>query len=294
MRDRKSPAEHKGFISPRLQGYIDRILETPRIGREREEELMLRYRQRGDRRAGQLIVEAHMRFVVAIALGYRNYSLCMDDLISEGSLGLMTALDKFDPARGTRFVTYASFWIRAFILDLIIRSWHSGKQGTGPFNSKVFFKLRRKRSMLFSRFGEDEAGLRVLAGSMGMKREAVSRMLAMLDATDVSLDQPVFHDHEVTMKDMLEDAGPGPEEEAAENQMGVRVRRELARAMEVLDERERYVLERRSLDGSCSTLAEIGRDLGVSRERARQLQERARGKLRRRLENTVCELSLAF
>ncbi len=292
MRSRKPSTSRQGFISPELQAYIDRILETPRMSREREQELMRRYHE-GDRRAGQLVVEAHMRFVVAIALGYRSYALGVDDLIAEGSLGLVTALDKFDHERGTRFVTYASFWIRACILDLIIRSWHSGKQGTGPFNSKIFFKLRRQRSRLYSRFGEDRAGLRVLAGSLGMKTEAVCLMLSILDATDVSLDQPVFHDQETTMKDLLVEQAPGPEAQASENEMSARVRLELARAMEALDERERYVLGRRSLDGSSSTLAEIGRALGVSRERARQIEERARGKLRRRLENTVCEQSLA-
>ncbi|MBW2261437.1 MAG: sigma-70 family RNA polymerase sigma factor [Deltaproteobacteria bacterium] len=293
MRASKREAGKQGFISQDLQAYIDRILDTPRMSREREVELMKRYREQGDLKAAQCIVEAQLRFVVAIALGYRNYALSMDDLISEGSLGLVTALGKFDHERGTRFVTYASFWIRACILDLIIRSWHSGKQGTGPFNSKIFFKLRRERAKLYSRFGEDGAGLRVLAKSLGLKQDAVSGMLALLDASDVSLDQPAFRDRETTMKELLEDQGSGPEAEAAAKQMSACVKRELAKAMEILDERERYVLRRRSLDGSSSTLAEIGRELGVSRERARQLEERARKKLRKRLANTVCELSLA-
>ncbi len=293
MRTFRHKKSWQGFISPELQAYIDRILQMPRMSRECEQQLMRRYHEQGDRKAGQHIVAAHMRFVVAIALGYRNYALAMDDLISEGSLGLVTALDKFDHERGTRFVTYASFWIRACILDLIIRSWHSGKQGTGPFNSKIFFKLRRQHSQLYSRFGDDSAGLRVLARSLGMEQDVVSGMLARLDASDVSLDQPVFREHETTMKELLEEQGPGPEAEASEHQMSTCVKRELARAQEILDERERYVVRRRSLDGSSATLAEIGRELGVSRERARQLEARARRKLRKRLENTVCEQSLA-
>jgi RNA polymerase sigma-32 factor len=292
MRARRRTADHQGFISPELQAYVDRILDMPRMSRATERELMKRYHHEGDRAAGQHIVEAHMRFVVAIALGYRNYALAMDDLISEGSLGLVTALDKFDHERGTRFVTYASFWIRACILDLIIRSWHSGKNGTGPFNSKIFFKLRRERARLYSRFGEDGAGLRVLASRLGMKEEAVTGMLDMLDATDVSLDQPVFRDCETSLRDLLEDGGSDPEAETADRQMRVCVASELKRAMVVLDDRERLVLERRSLGPSSSTLAEVGRELGVSRERARQLEERARNKLRRELAHTVCEQSL--
>jgi len=288
---RRCSTGQRGFVTPELQAYIDRLLLTPRMSRTRETELMRRYHEHGDREAGQSIVEAHMRFVVAIALGYRNYAVAMDDLISEGSLGLVTALDKFDHERGTRFVTYASFWIRACILDLIIRSWHSGKNGTGPFNSKIFFKLRRERARLHARFGEDAAGLRVLARSLGMKREALRRMLDRLDASDVSLDQPVFHDRETTLKELLEDRRPGPEAETADRQMRARVRSELGRAMTVLDERERLVLERRSLGRTPCTLAEVGRELGVSRERARQLEERAHRKLQRELEDAFGELA---
>jgi RNA polymerase sigma-32 factor len=290
MKMRKRSTGQQGFISPELQAYIDRLLETPRMSRAREVELMKRYHEQGDRRAGQSIVEAHMRFVVAIALGYRSYTVAMDDLISEGSLGLVTALDKFDHERGTRFVTYASFWIRACILDLIIRSWHSGKNGTGPFNSKIFFKLRRERARLHARFGEDGAGLRVLARSLGMKHEALRGMLDRLDATDVSLDQPVFDDRETTLKDFLEDRQPGPEDQTADCEVRTRVRCELRRAMTVLDERERLVLERRSLGRSSCTLAEVGRELGVSRERARQLEERARRKLHGELEHVFHDL----
>lgn len=283
----------RGFISGELQAYIDRVLATPRLSRHEEQALVRMWRDEGDDAASGLIVEAHMRYVVAIALGYRNYPISMDDLIAEGSLGLVMALRRFDPSRGTRFVTYASFWIRACILDLIIRTWHSGKQGTGPFTSKLFFKLRRERAKLFARYGEGRAGMRELARRTGLEVGVLEKMLHMLDSADVSIDQPLFHEQDATMRDVLEHAGAGPDEEAAEAECNRMLRRMIDRAIGTLDEREQYVIRTRILGESLVTLAEVGRHLGVSRERARQLEKRACRKLRGELGDAYREIAAA-
>lgn len=276
-------SQPQGFISANLQAHIDQVLAAPRMSRREERTLMCRWKKRDDDEARDRIVESHMRFVVAIALGYRNYPISMDDLISEGSMGLMVALTKFDPSRGTRFVTYASFWIRAYILDLIIRSWHSGKHGSGPFTSKVFFKLRRERARLYSRFGDQRAGRRELARCMGLSEDSLQGMLDMIDAAEVSLDQPLTGEQGVTMKELIVDSRRGPEEETAALEVRARIGRLVRQALETLDERERYVIRERMLAPRRRTLAKIGRELGVSRERARQLEARARRKLRERL-----------
>jgi RNA polymerase sigma-32 factor len=279
-----------GFISERLQAHLDRVLAMPRLGRQEEVDLIARWRDLSDREAAGRVIETHMRYVVAIALGYRNYPVSMDDLIGEGSLGLMAALSRFDPSKGTRFVTYASFWIRAYVLDCIIRSWHSGKQGTGPFTSKIFFKLRRQRARLYGRFGDSEAGKDVLARSMGLTRQSLGGMLMLLDAGESSLDQPVRPDQDCCPGDGLGDPSEGPDAAVEREDR----RRFLAAAMRgalaELDARERFVVERRLLEESGATLAEIGRRLGISRERARQLEVRAMKKLRVVLEPAWEEL----
>jgi RNA polymerase sigma-32 factor len=289
----KRDRQAAGFISEQLQQYIDRILAERRMSRGEEIELMSRWCEHGDEAASRRIVEAHMRFVVAIALGYRSYPVSMDDLISEGSLGLVVALGKFDPSRGTRFVTYSSFWIRACILDFIIRTFHSGKQGTGPFTSKLFFKLRRERARLFSKYGDGKEGMRELSRRIGLRESVLEEMLHQLDSGDVSLDQPLLGRQDATMRDMLEDTRVLPDEEASEAECSRLLGQMIDAAMEQLDDRERFVIRERMLVGSRSTLAEVGRSLGVSRERARQLEERARRKLRTELADAYAVIAAA-
>ena len=277
------PTSTSGLVSEPLQAYIDRILGTKRIDRGEEQELLRRYRDEGDVEAKHALIVAHMRFVVAIALGYRNYPVSMDDLISEASIGLVVALDKFDPSHGTRFVTYASFWIRAYVLDLVIRSWHSGHHGAGPFSSKVFFKLRRERARLYGRFGDGEAAIRSLARRMGMDEEGMRGMLQLLDSTEVSADQPLFRDQPLTLKEILPEPGDGPDERVEEALRQEALRACVEEALSTLDEREQLVIRDRMLSSTPRTLACLGERLGVSRERARQLEVRALGKLRGRL-----------
>jgi RNA polymerase sigma-32 factor len=275
-----SASRRQGPVSVELQSHLDRILSTERLSVEQERELMRRFFEDDDQEAADRLIETHLRFVVAIALRYRNYPIAMSDLVSEGTLGLMVALRKFDPSRGTRFVTYATFWIRAHVLDLVIRSWHSGKGGTGPFKSKVFFKLRREHARLASRFGTSPEGLRQMAREMGMKEGVLRDMLHRIECGDVSIDQRLSSDSATTFKDLIVDDGPDPESEVRARHDS-RIARELVEdALRILDDREAFIVKSRLMSDEPKTLASVGETLGVSRERARQIEVRARMKLR--------------
>lgn len=262
--------------------YIDRVRRIELLSREEEHELAVRA-QAGDEAAVHALARSNLRFVVAVALRYRRYGIPVSDLVSEGNLGLSIAARKFDPSRGTRFVTYASYWIRAFILDLVVRSSTMVGAGSGPLRSKIFFRLRRERAKLGNEELEPGERLARLARTFGTSEEKMAEMLARLDARDVSLDQPAFDDSGTTLLDTLEGTLASPEAALGACEVDAERRTGVAVALGVLDPRERYIVERRYMGDAEVSLAEIGRTLGVSRERARQLEARAKEKLRQKL-----------
>jgi len=268
-----------------LARYIAHVKEIPELSREEEVALARRWIQEGDHAAAAKLVHANLRYVVAIAITYRRYGLSLSDLIAEGNFGIVHAIRKFDPDRGTRFVTYAAYWIRAYILNYVIRSWSLVGVGSGPLRSKLFFRLRRERARIASLVGEGEEGNEMLAERFGAPAEKVLSMARRLEARDVSLDARVFDDGATTLVDTLESEGISQEEALAESQEQQQLRERLRVAVESLDPRERYIVEVRMMadDDDELSLAEIGRRLGVSRERARQLESRAKKKLRARL-----------
>lgn len=268
-----------------LARYIANVKDIPELSREEELALARQWIQNGDHAAAAKLVHANLRYVVAIAITYRRYGLSLADLIAEGNFGIVHAIRKFDPDRGTRFVTYAAYWIRAYILNFVIRSWSLVGVGSGPLRSKLFFRLRRERARIASLVGEGEAGNEMLAERFGAPAEKVLSMARRLEARDVSLDARVFDDGATTLVDTLEADGISQEEELADNQEQYQLRERLRVAVESLDPRERYIVEVRMMadDDDELSLAEIGRRLGVSRERARQLESRAKKKLRARL-----------
>ena len=266
-----------------LSKYIARVKDIPTLTREEEHEYALRVRDQQDPEAAERLVKANLRYVVAIAITYRRYDLRLADLIAEGNVGLVTAVRKFDPDKGTRFVTYAAYWIRAFILNHVIKSWSLVGSGSGPLRSKVFFRLRRERARM-SGFGQEhEQAMESLATQLGTTSARLEEMMQRLEGRDVSLDADVYSDGKVTGLDLLEDNS-----DAQDEALGARERESLLDgrvrdAMRALDPRERYIVEQRMMADDELSLAEIGRRLGVSRERARQLEARAKKKLRRTL-----------
>jgi RNA polymerase sigma-32 factor len=265
--------------------YIALVKDIPELTREQEVDLACRWLKDADRDAATKLVNANLRYVVAIALTYRRYGLALGDLIAEGNFGIVHALRKYDPERGTRFVTYAAYWIRAYILNFVIRSWSLVGVGSGPLRSKLFFRLRRERARIASLVGEGDVGTALLAERFGAPAEKVLSMARRLEARDLSLDTKVFDDGQTMLVDTLESTAQSQEERFAATEERQRLKQRLRDAVEALDPRERYIVEARMMadEEDELSLAEIGRRLGVSRERARQLESRVKKKLRAQL-----------
>jgi len=231
------------------------------------------------------LVRCHLRYVVAIALKYRRYGLPLSELIAEGNFGIVHALSKFEPDRGNRFVTYAAYWIRAYILNYIIRSWSLVGVGSGALRSKMFFKLRREKVRIANLVGEGEKADEMLAERFNVSRTQIMAMVRRLEARDVSLDAKVFDDAVTSLVDTLASSDSDQEEVYATSQDNHRVHDVVHTALSVLDKRERYIVVHRLMADTEEevSLAEIGRRLGVSRERARQLEARAKRKLKQKI-----------
>ena len=264
--------------SASLDRYIQQVRAIPKLSREDEHQLALRARE-GDQDAADRLVEANLRYVIAIGLQYRRYGVTLGDLIAEGSVGLVTAVRKFDPHRGTRFVTYAGYWIRAFVLEAVVRSSTMIGAGSGPFRSKLFFRLRRERARLSNLIADPEELIATLAAEFDTTSEKMTELLRRLDQREISLDAPAYHDSDSTLVEMLPGAAEPQDVIVARQrrQSGIELR--LEGALSVLDDRERLIVEKRILSDDSASLASLGRELGVSRERARQLEARAKKKL---------------
>jgi RNA polymerase sigma-32 factor len=264
--------------SASLDRYIQQVRAIPKLSREDEHQLALRARE-GDQDAADRLVEANLRYVIAIGLQYRRYGVTLGDLIAEGSVGLVTAVRKFDPHRGTRFVTYAGYWIRAFVLEAVVRSSTMIGAGSGPFRSKLFFRLRRERARLSNLIADPEELIATLANEFDTTSEKMTELLRRLDQREISLDAPAYHDSDSTLVEMLPGAAEPQDLIVARRrrQSGIELR--LEGALSVLDDRERLIVEKRILSDDSASLASLGRELGVSRERARQLEARAKKKL---------------
>lgn len=288
---------HKKHIFPEtVQSFIDQAHAYPRLTAAEEAKLFRKWKRTKSPAIKRAILLANLRYVVAIALGYRFYPVDIADLIAEGNLGLMIAFDKFDPRKGTRLITYSAYWIRALILNLIIRSWHGGRTGAGPYRSKYFFKIKREKARSICRHGECEEAYEELAEKMSLPVAKVRAMARTLERADISMDSPVKDGSSTTLQELMQGKVPPPDEITEANETEKLVKRLVHDAMQTLDHRERYIIEKRILDEEKSSLAEIGRELGVSRERARQLEGRAKKKIRWSLENCgfeVCDPQFA-
>ncbi|MEO6600609.1 MAG: RNA polymerase factor sigma-32 [Polyangiaceae bacterium] len=270
---------------PSLTFYISAVYSYPLLSREAELALTRRWLEQKDEVAREELVRAHLRYVVAIALKYRRYGLPLGELVAEGNFGVVHALQKFDTSRGTRFVTYAAHWIRAYILNHIIRSWSLVGVGAGALRSKMFFKLRRERVRITNLVGEGDHADELLAKALDVPKAKITSMVSRLEARDLSLDAKVYDDSATTLGDTLTAGDINQEDGLVGSEVGVYVRDAVQIALTGLDERERYIVENRLMADNEDelSLAEIGRRLGVSRERARQLEARAKKKLKTRI-----------
>jgi RNA polymerase sigma-32 factor len=206
-------------------------------------------------------------------------------LIAEGNFGLVHALRKFEPQRGFRFVTYAAYWIRAYVLNHVIRSWSLVGSGSGALRSKMFFKLRRERVRLANLLGDRDQAEEALASEMKVSRTQLDSMLRRLESRDVSLDAKLFEDSNGSLVDTLVSPNDSQDYKLTHDETQRHLRGVVSGALSGLDSRERYIVESRLIadEEDRLSLADIGRALGVSRERARQLESRAKLKLRNQL-----------
>ena len=268
-----------------LSRYVSASRRYRRLSREEELKLWRQWHDEQNVQANDALVRANLRYVVAIAFKYHRYGFPVAELIAEGNFGVVHALTKFDPERGYRFVTYAAYWIRTFILTYIIRSWSLVGAGSGVLRSVMFFKLRRERVRITNLVGEGDRADELLAERFNTSRVEIVEMVGRLEARDVSLNSKVFDDGVTRLMDTLVSSDISQEEACVRSQHNRRVSHVVRSALDVLDRRERIIIERRLMADAEEeqSLAELGRTLGISRERARQLEVKAKIKLRRRI-----------
>ena len=266
-----------------LARYFRDIARFPMLAPEEEYMLAKRWQEHADIDAAHSLVTSHLRLVAKIAMKYRGYGLPVADLVSEGNIGLMKAIKKFEPDRGFRLSTYAIWWIRASITEYILRSWSLVKMGTIAAQKKLFFSLRRIKGQLkIADSGElsPEDATRI-AKAVGTSERDVLAMNRRLSARDASLNAPVSDETgSAELQDILPDDKPSPEAQASENEERRRNFRLLKEAIGRLPERERDILVERRLKDTPVTLEELGDRYGISRERVRQLEVRAFNKVR--------------
>jgi RNA polymerase sigma-32 factor len=272
-----------------LTRYLEEIRQFPMLEPQQEYMLAKSWREHGDRDAAHKLVTSHLRLVARIAMGYRGYGLPIGEVVSEGNVGLMQAVKRFDPDKGFRLATYAMWWIRAAIQEYILRSWSLVKMGTTAAQKKLFFNLRKIKGQLKAL---DEGDLRPdqvkrIATQLGVTEEDVVSMNRRL-AGDSSLNAPVRNDSESgEWQDWLVDDTMEQEKELAESEEAQRRRGMLNNALKGLNERERRVFEARRLAEDPLTLEELSAEFGVSRERIRQIEVRAFEKVQKAVQKAA-------
>lgn len=277
-----------------LSRYLQDIRKFPMLAPEEELSLARRWKDQGDERAAHKLVTSHLRLVAKIAMGYRGYGLPVGELISEGNVGMMQAVKRFDPERGFRLATYAMWWIRAAIQEYILHSWSLVKMGTTAAQKKLFFNLRRLKAQMSALEEGDLKDEQVakIAHALQVPEQDVVSMNRRLASPDHSLNAPVRADSEGEWQDWLVDDGESQEEELAEREDMTNRRDLLAGALKTLNERERHILIERRLKEEPTTLEELSQQYNISRERVRQIEVRAFEKLQKSMKQQVAERRL--
>jgi RNA polymerase sigma-32 factor len=267
-----------------LNRYLSEIKKYPLLTAEQEYMLAKRYAEHQDPEAAKQLVTSHLRLVAKIAMGYRGYGLPVSELISEGNIGLMQGVKKFEPDRGFRLATYAMWWIKASMQEFILRSWSLVKMGTTAAQKKLFFNLRRMKKNLDAYEDSDlhPDDVKTIATKLGVSEtEVVNMNRRMMMGGDASLNVSFNEDGEGQWQDMLQDNAPLQDETVAEAQEAGMRHSLLAEAMDSLNDRERHILTQRRLIDDPQTLEELSQEYAVSRERGRQIEVRAFEKLQK-------------
>ncbi len=274
-----------------LSRYLQDIRKFPMLDPEEEFMLAKSWREHGDVDAAHKLVTSHLRLVAKIAMGYRGYGLPVAELISEGNVGMMQAVKRFEPDKGFRLATYAMWWIRAAIQEYILHSWSLVKMGTTAAQKKLFFNLRRLKGQMQAIDDGDMTPEQVekIAKHLVVAEDDVVQMNRRLGSPDHSLNAPLRADSDGEWMDWLVDDTEDQESMLAEKQEKSRRSELLSNAMEDLNDRERYILTKRRLIDEPTTLEELSQEYGISRERVRQIEVRAFEKLQKAIKSAVAQ-----
>jgi RNA polymerase sigma-32 factor len=274
------------IVKNSLESYLTQINQFPLLTQEEEFKLATRYRKDNDIEAAQKMITSNLRFVVKVAFEYKSYGVKLLDLIQEGNIGLMMAVKKFDPYKGYRFISYAIWWIRAYMQNYIIKTWSLVKIGTTQAQKKLFYKIGKVRKALESD-QENERKYEALANDLDVAKEDIIEMEQRMSARDLSLDSPFDEDHELTPIELLQEGSANQEEALIAQQEKRILETEVVDAMKRLNEKEAFVIKNRVMSDSPLTLQEIGDHLKLSRERVRQIESEALKKLRREMNSSI-------
>ncbi|MGY8937842.1 MAG: RNA polymerase sigma factor RpoH [Alphaproteobacteria bacterium] len=285
------------LISPEgnLQRYLDNIRKFPMLSHEEEYMLSKRFNEHDDVHAAHKMVTSHLRLVAKIAMGYRGYGLPLNEMISEGNVGLMQAVKRFDPERGFRLATYAMWWIRASIQEYVLHSWSLVKIGTTAAQKKLFFNLRKLKGKLqaFEDGDLHPETVAKISNELRVPEKDVVSMNRRMAGADHSLNAPLRADSDGEWQDWLVDDSESQEIVTAEAEELSKRRALLENAMGALNERERHIMTERRLSEDPLTLEALSKQYNISRERVRQIEVRAFEKLQKEVRNAAVEQNLA-
>ena len=277
-----------------LSSYMEQIKKFPLLEAKEEYMLAKAWKNQGDVKAAHKLVTSHLRLVAKIASGYRGYGLPLSDLISEGNIGMMHAVKRFEPEKGFRLATYAMWWIKASIQEYILRSWSLVKIGTTAAQKKLFFNLKKIKSKISAIEGGDLTPDQVdkIATELSVPHKEVISMNRRISGSDYSLNSPVTDDSSGEWQDWLEDDTQNQEASFADTEEYLIKKNILSDSLEYLNERERDIISERQLSENPLTLEELSNRYGVSRERIRQIEAKAFEKLQTKMTEKAKDINL--
>lgn len=279
------------YALPALQGsdlskYISEVSKFPLLEEKEEYNLAMKFKETGNVKAAHRMVTSHLRLVVKIAMGFRGYGLPITDVISEGNVGLMKAVQKFEPEKGFRLSTYAMWWIKASINEFVLKSWSIVKVGTSASQKKLFFNLKSLKAKILKNSNNQylsDAEIQNIANDLDVSVKDVKDMNALMSSSDQSLNVSVFEDSGAKRLDYIEDGSSNQEDDYADAEEMSINSAILAEAMVVLNDREKDILFKRKLSEKPLTLEDLSQEYGISRERVRQIENRAFEKIQEKI-----------
>ena len=272
-----------------LSNYLAQIKKFPMLSSEEEYMLAKSWRERGDLKSAQKLVTSHLRLVAKIAMGYRGYGLPVSELVSEGNIGLMQAVKKFDPEKGFRLATYAMWWVKASIQEYILRSWSLVKMGTTSAQKKLFFNLKKLKNQLSASNSGDLRPEHVteISKMLNVKKEEVISMNRRMSGKEKSLNDPIKDEDGAELQDWVVDTNLDQELKLSQDQEFNQRKKLMDQSMDILNKREKEILTARRLSEDVATLEDLSKKYKVSRERIRQIETKAFEKLQKAMLNTT-------